>query len=364
MINPNYYCVIMAGGIGARFWPLSKTATPKQFIDILGDGTTLIQKTFRRFEKICLPENIYVVTNVMYRDTVKAQLPALPEENIVLEAARRNTAPCIAYANYKIKKKNPNAVIVVAPSDHVIQKEDIFIEVIQSGMSIAAESNNLLTIGIRPSFPHTGYGYIQYEEDVKYKDSSSVYKVKTFTEKPAYEMAKQFIECGDFLWNAGIFMWSLKAIEQAFEEFLPEINDLFKQGMVFYNTRDEKDFIHNIYQVCRNISIDYGIMEKARNVYVCAAEFGWSDLGTWGSLYEMRPKDENGNAVIGRQVKTYNTRNCIINMPKNKVAVIQGMEDYIIVDHDDELLICKKEDEQQIRQYVNDVQVDFGDKYV
>ena len=253
---------------------------------------------------------------------------------------------------------------MVAPSDHVIQKEDIFIEVIQSGMSIAAESNNLLTIGIRPSFPHTGYGYIQYEEDVKYKDSSSVYKVKTFTEKPAYEMAKQFIECGDFLWNAGIFMWSLKAIEQAFEEFLPEINDLFKQGMVFYNTRDEKDFIHNIYQVCRNISIDYGIMEKARNVYVCAAEFGWSDLGTWGSLYEMRPKDENGNAVIGRQVKTYNTRNCIINMPKNKVAVIQGMEDYIIVDHDDELLICKKEDEQQIRQYVNDVQVDFGDKYV
>lgn len=364
MINPNYYCVIMAGGIGARFWPLSKTATPKQFIDIIGDGSTLIQKTYSRFEKICLPENIYVVTNIMYCDTVKAQLPALPEENIVLEAARRNTAPCIAYANYKIKKKNPNAVIVVAPSDHVIQKEDVFIEVIKSGMSIAAESDNLLTIGVRPSFPHTGYGYIQYEEDMTYKTQNAVYKVKTFTEKPALEMARQFIECGDFLWNAGIFMWSLSTIEKAFEQFLPEINDLFKQGMVFYNTRDEKDFIHNIYQVCRNISIDYGIMEKARNVYVCAAEFGWSDLGTWGSLYDMRSKDENGNAIIGRQVKTYNTHRCIINMPKNKVAVIQGMEDYIIVDHDNVLLVCKKEDEQQIRQYVNDVQVDFGDKYV
>lgn len=364
MMNPNYYCVIMAGGIGARFWPLSKTSTPKQFIDILGEGKTLIQKTYSRFEKVCAPENIYVVTNAIYHDLVHTQLPDIPDENIVLESARRNTAPCIAYANCKIKKKNPNAVIVVAPSDHIILKEDVFLDVIMSGMKIAEESNNLLTIGIRPSFPNTGYGYIQYDEDKTYKDTDSVYKVKTFTEKPALEMAKQFIESGDFLWNAGIFMWSLSSIEKAFEEFLPEINDLFKQGMVFYNTRDEKDFIHNIYQVCKNISIDYGIMEKAKNVYVYAAEFGWSDLGTWGSLYEIREKDENGNAVVGKQVKTYNTENCIINMPKNKVAVIQGLEDYIIVDQDDILLICKKEDEQQIRQYVNDVQLDFGEKYV
>ncbi|MDX9891570.1 MAG: mannose-1-phosphate guanylyltransferase [Bacteroidales bacterium] len=363
-MNKNNYCVIMAGGIGVRFWPMSKTETPKQFIDILGDGQTLIQKTFKRFSKFCPIENIYIVTNSQYFDLVKTQLPEVEDDQIVLEPARRNTAPCIAYANYKIKTKNPDAVVVVAPSDHIILKEDVFIDVITKGLETVSENDWLLTIGIHPSFPNTGYGYIQFNEDKPYEKNPSIYSVKTFTEKPTLEFAQQFLESGDFLWNAGIFMWSVKSIQNAFEQYLPEVDELFKKGEGLYNTPGEKEFINRIYQICRNISVDYGIMEKAQNVHVFAAEFGWSDLGTWGALHEMRNKDDNQNSVVGNKIKMYNTKNCIINLPNNKVAVIQGLEDYIVVDTDEVLLICKKEEEQQIKQYVTDVKIDFGDRYV
>lgn len=362
-MNKNFYCVIMAGGVGARFWPMSRSHRPKQFIDILDDGTSLIQKTFNRFTEICPKENIYIITNAMYAEQVKEQIPGLNADQIVLEPARRNTAPCIAYANFKIKAKNPNAVIVVAPSDHVILKEDVFKEVITNGLEFVQKNQKLLTIGIRPSCPNTGYGYIQYNEDRCY-EGSSIYDVKIFTEKPELDVAKQFVESGEFLWNAGIFMWSLREIERAFEEYLPEVNDLFRQGEGLYNTSAEETFIKATYQVCKNISIDYGIMEHAKNVCVYAADFGWSDLGTWGALYDISEKDENQNVVAGNKVKTYNTNGCIVNVPKNKAVVLQGMDDYIIVDNDNVLLICKKDNEQQIRQYVNDVQIDFGDKFI
>ncbi len=354
----------MAGGVGARFWPMSNSTTPKQFIDILGEGKTLIQKTFDRFTKICPKENIYIVTSKAYKDITLEQLPDIQEEQVILEPYRRNTAPCIAYANYKIKTKNPNAVIVVAPSDHVIIKEDVFVNVISEGLQAVSDNDWMLTIGIQPSSPNTGYGYIQFDEDKSYTKNNNIYDVKTFTEKPALEMAKSFLESGDFLWNAGIFMWSLSTIQKAFEEFLPDVDTLFAQGKGLYGTEKESAFIEQIYQVCRNISVDYGIMEKAKNVKVYAANFGWSDLGTWGSLYELRKKDANKNSIVGNHVKLYDTNKCIVNVPKNKVVVIQGLEDYIVVENNDVLLICKKSDEQQIRQYVADVQVDFGNKYV
>lgn len=354
----------MAGGIGVRFWPMSTSELPKQFIDILGDGRTLIQKTFDRFAKICPIENIYVVTNTNHFNLVKEQLPELTDEQILLEPARRNTAPCIAYANYKIKSKNPNAVIVVAPSDHIIMNNDKFIEVISNGLNTVSENPWLLTIGIRPSYPNTGYGYIQYDDERAYSKNESIYAVKTFMEKPVLEVAKQFIESGDFLWNAGIFMWSMPTIQAAFNEFLPDVDELFAKGIDKYNTAEENEFIKRIYQICRNISIDYGIMEKAENVHVYAADFGWSDLGTWGSLYQFREKDDNDNSISGGKVKTYNSNGCIIHEKSNKAVVIQGLNDYIVVDTNDVLLICQRQEEQQIRQYVTDVKLDFGDKYV
>lgn len=365
MLNSNYYCVIMAGGVGARFWPMSNSTTPKQFMDILGDGKTLIQKTFERFSKVCPKENIYIVTNKTYHQLTREQFPDISEEQIILEPFRRNTAPCIAYANYKIKAKNPDAVVVVAPSDHYIQKEDLFVDVISKGMAIAADNPCLLTIGIRPTSPNTGYGYIQYDEDDVFPTNPSVYTVKTFTEKPELDMAKSFLDSGDFLWNAGIFMWSLPTIDKAFATYLPDINDLFKKGEGLYNTPKEVEFIDRIYQVCRKISIDYGVMEKADNVKVFAADFGWSDVGTWSSLYELRKKDEKQNVVFGNHVKMYDTGKCIVHIPKrNKVVVIQGLDDYIVADSDNVLLICKKSEEQQIRQYVTDIQVDFGKEFV
>lgn len=354
----------MAGGIGSRFWPMSKTAVPKQFIDILGSGKSLLQHTFQRFERICPAENIYIVTNAIYFDLVKEQLPKIGDEQIVLEPARRNTAPCIAYANQRIKQKNPNAVIVVAPSDHHVEKEDVFVDIINACLATAAEKDNLFTIGIRPSYPNTGYGYIQYVDGNLFPDQKQMFTVKTFTEKPELAMAEQFIESGDFLWNAGIFIWSLKSIEKAFQTYLPEIHELFIKGENLYNTPAEKTFIESTYQQCKNISIDYGVMEKAQNVVVYAADFGWSDLGTWGALYNIVEKDEQGNSIVGKKVKTYNSSRCIVNMPKDKVVILQGLDDYIVVENDNTLLICKKEEEQQIRQYVTDVQIDFGDKYI
>jgi mannose-1-phosphate guanylyltransferase len=342
---------------------MSKTSRPKQFIDVLGTGKTLIQMTFDRFTKICPTENILVVTNEDYKDLVLKQLPEMHEKQVLCEPARRNTAPCVAYANYRIQSENPDARIIVAPSDHIILKEDEFVADIQTALKAAQENDWLITLGIKPSRPDTGYGYIQFV-DKKVAEDEHLKKVKTFTEKPKLEMAKSFLESGDFLWNSGIFIWSLKSIMKAFETHLEDVNSLFKEGLGKYNTPEERSFIDKTYSVCRNISIDYGIMEKAKNVFVLAVDFGWSDLGTWGSLYTIRDKDLNQNSIVGNNVMLYDTKNCIVNMPVDKLVVLQGLDDYIVVEEDNTLLVCRKEDEQQIRQFVNDVKVEKGEQFI
>lgn len=363
-MNSNNYCIIMAGGIGARFWPMSKTSRPKQFIDILGTGKTLIQQTFNRFLMVCPKENIYIVTNDLYKDLVMQQLSGISENQVLCEPIRRNTAPAIAYAAYKINKINPSASLVVAPSDHIILKEDIFTDVILTALKAASTNDWLLTLGITPSRPDTGYGYIQFSESRPFEQDERVKKVKTFTEKPNLDLAKTFLESGDFLWNSGIFVWSLKSIITAFKKHLPDVDLTFNEGFDKYSTPDEVDFINRIYPVCQNISIDYGVMEKADNVYVLASDFGWSDLGTWGSLYDTRSKDLHNNAIIGDNVMTFDTRNCIVNMPKDKLVVLQGLDDYIIVEDDKILLVCRKTDEQNIRDIVNEVKAKKGEKFV
>jgi mannose-1-phosphate guanylyltransferase len=360
----NLYCIIMAGGVGSRFWPMSKTAKPKQFLDVLGIGETLLQNTCNRFLKLCKPENIYVVTSEQYKDLVFEQLPKIPKENVLLEPSRKNTAPCVAYASYKIHKKNPNAVTVVAPSDHLIAKEDVFLKAVKSCFSKAKSEDCLLTIGIKPTRPDTGYGYIQFIESPDDEDDTRIKKVKTFTEKPDADMAKFFMKSGDFLWNAGIFIWSTKSIINAIEKHEPELAALFKDEGNVYGTSKEINFIKNAYISCKNISIDYAVMERATNVYVRASIIGWSDLGTWGSLYEHIKHDKFHNAVVGKNTMLYDTKNCIINVPKDKLVLIQGLEDYIVVESDGLLLICKKQDEQQIRNFVNDVKVQKGEKFV
>ena len=285
-------------------------------------------------------------------------------EQILCEPSRRNTAPCVAYANYCILARDPEAQIVVAPSDHIILKEDIFVENILSALQAAADHDWLLTLGIKPSRPDTGYGYIQFSDGEVYPKDPQLRKVKTFTEKPSLDLAKTFLSCGDFLWNSGIFIWSLRSIMKAFESYLPEVDALFKKGIGKFGTPDEKDFITETYQVCRSISLDYGVMEKAPNVFVLAADFGWSDLGTWGSLYENRTQDVNGNAVVGKNVMMYESSNCIVNMPTEKLVVLEGLNDYIVVESQNVLLVCKKADEQQIRQFVNDVRLEKGEKFV
>jgi mannose-1-phosphate guanylyltransferase len=364
-MNTNNYCVIMAGGQGSRFWPLSRAGKPKQFLDILATGKTLLQQTVQRFSNICPVENIYIVTNKAYKELIQEQVPEIKSENVLYEPLRRNTAPCIAYANHKIMMKNKNANIVVAPSDHLILNEEEFFKRIYQALEFTKNTNALLTLGIKPSRPETGYGYIQVNTEGKAAvEDLGILKVKTFTEKPEYDMARIFFESREFYWNSGIFIWSLDSISSAFEEYLPDVNDLFIQGKDIYNTPGEIDFVDKIYAECRNISIDYGIIEKAKNVFVLCTEFGWSDLGTWGSLYENSSKDENNNSIIGCDVLTYNTSSCIINLPENKLAVIQGLNDYIVVESEGILLICKKDDEQKIRQFVNDVKVKKGDSMV
>lgn len=354
----------MAGGIGSRFWPMSRTNHPKQFIDILGLGQTLLQLTYNRFLKLCPPENIVVVTNDIYKDLVKEQLPKLSDNQILLEPSRRNTAPCIAYACYKINAQNPNAKIVVSPADHLILKEETFVKAINSCFRKASSEECLVTLGIKPSRPDTGYGYIQFVESPTSESDKRIKKVKTFTEKPDLEMAKFFMQSGDFLWNSGIFIWSSKSIIKAFETHMPETDILFKEGNSIYNTEKEMDFIKGVYSVCKNISIDYGVMEKASNVYVRSSIIGWSDLGTYGSLYTHITKDEKQNAVINKNALMYNSETCIVSAPKQKLMVIEGLNDYIVVDTKDVLLICKKENEQQIRQFVNDVKMTKGDKFI
>lgn len=354
----------MAGGVGTRFWPMSTVSRPKQFIDVLGTGKTLIRMTFERMEKICPIEQIYIVTNDIYKELVLEQLPELNENQVLCETARRNTAPAVAYANYRIKHENPDAIVVVAPSDHIILKEEEFVKDIKIAIKAAENNDWLLTLGIKPSRPDTGYGYIQFLDEKVYEKEPLLRKVKTFTEKPNLEIATSFLASGDFLWNSGIFIWSLKSIMNAFDKYLPEVSSLFELGNDKYNTPEEEKFIKNTYAVCKNISIDYGIMEKAENVYVLSVDFGWSDLGTWGSLYTIRDKDTNENTVVGNNVMLYDTQNCIVNVPKNKLVVIQGLDDYIVVEEDNTLLVCKKVDEQQIRQFVNDVKMEKGENFV
>ena len=356
------FCVIMAGGIGSRFWPMSRTTYPKQFLDILGTGKTLIQQTFDRFLKLCPAENIFVVTNDLYKDLVLEQLPAIKPDQVLCEPARRNTAPCIAYANYRIATMNPNANIVVAPSDHLILKEDEFVATLQTAIHQTTTYECLVTLGIKPSRPDTGYGYIQFEEQREGVEPS-VRKVKTFTEKPELEIAKTFLESGDFYWNSGIFIWSLKAINNAFANHLPEVDELFREGADNFGTEAEEAFIKKTYELCPNISIDYGVMEKASNVYVVLSDFGWSDLGTWGSLYTHLEHDDNANAIVGKQTMMYDSSNNIVNVPKDKLVVLQGLDDYIVVDTNDVLLMCKKVDEQKIKQFVNDIKLTKGEGF-
>ena len=361
-MNLNNYCVIMAGGIGSRFWPMSKTARPKQFIDILGTGETLIQQTYNRLKRICPSENIYIVTNEIYKDLIIEQLPEISAEQIICEPNMRNTAPCIAYANYKIAAKNPNANIVVAPADHLILKEDEFVRVINLALAYTENNDCLVTLGITPTRPDTGYGYIQFDVNDDSSDSD-IKKVKTFTEKPDLDLAQKFIDSGEFCWNSGMFIWSLKSIQQAFENLLPEIDEIFKEGEGVYNTDEESNFIEGAYATCKNISIDYGIMEKSKNAYVISANIGWSDLGTWGSIYTHLNHDENANAVVGENVMMYDAKNNIVNVPKEKLVVLQGLEDCIVVESDDILLVCKKQAEQKIKQFVTDIKSSKDKKF-
>ena len=360
-MNKNNYCVIMAGGIGSRFWPISRQKKPKQFIDVLGVNKTLLQQTYERMQRIFAVENIFVVTNESYRDLVLAQLEGIKPNQIFNEPNRRNTAPCIAFANFKIRSINPNATIVVAPSDHVVADEDAFVTVINKGLAAAAKEEILITLGIRPSHPNTGYGYIQYVNEQHSKADSDVKKVKLFAEKPMLEMAQKFIESGDFLWNAGIFIWSLKAIDEAIKTFCPDIHAAFE---VTDEIKDEDEFVKYAYAACPSISIDYAVMERAANVYIIPSDFGWNDVGTWKALYNISKKDENMNYVVGRNVITYDTKRCIVNMPKDKVVILQGLDDFIVAESDDVLMICRKEEEQRIRQFVTDVEVEKGEQYI
>jgi mannose-1-phosphate guanylyltransferase len=359
----NHYCVIMAGGIGSRFWPMSRTNHPKQFMDILGTGKTLLQQTYERFLRLCPKENIFIVTNADYKDLVSEQIQGISTENILLEPSRKNTAPCIAFASYKIAQKNPNAITVVAPSDHLILNENAFVDAINSCYKKAAKQDCLMTLGITPTRPDTGYGYIQFKDSEVKEEDDQIKKVKTFTEKPDLEMAKSLLQSGDFLWNSGIFIWSVKSIIRAFESYSSELATTFAAEKDTYYTPDESDFIKRAYLNCKNISIDYAIMEKATNVYVRISDIGWSDLGTWGSLYDHINHDENKNAIVGKHVMLYDSKNCIVNVPKDKLVVLQGLDGYIVVESDTILLICRKEDEQQIRVFVNDVKVGKGDKF-
>lgn len=360
-MNSNNYCVIMAGGVGSRFWPLSKQKSPKQFLDILGTGKTMIQMAFDRFSSICPAENYYIVTNEQYKDLVLEQLPQLKSEQILLEPIMRNTAPCIAYANFKIRQRNKDAHIIVSPADHLITNETEFINVVEKGLEYINNTDKLLTLGLKPNRPETGYGYIQVENN---KADLGISKVKTFTEKPNLDLAKTFVKSGDFFWNSGIFIWSLSAIDNAFKAFLPDVESLFDQGEDISDEDSEKKFIDKIYPECQNISIDYGILEKSDKVYVFCADFGWSDLGTWGSLYDRSEKDLVGNAIQGDNVMLYDSENCLINVPNEKLVVVQGMSNYIIVDSKDTLLICKKENEQDIKTFLGDIKVSKKNKFI
>ena len=351
----------MAGGIGSRFWPMSRTGMPKQFLDILNIGRTLIQSTYDRFEKFIPKENIYVVTSAQYLEIVKEQLPELVEANILCEPSRKNTAPCIAYISYKLNELDPNANLICAPADHLITEPEAFIDICKNALHFTSHIKALITLGIKPTNPNTGYGYIQYESMAA---GDNIYKVKLFTEKPDKELAKTFVASGDFLWNAGIFVWQVKNIITAFETNIPELHEVFDAEKENFNTDKEEDAIERIYPQCTNVSIDYAVMEKADNVYVIPASFGWSDLGTWTSAYETFDKDYLDNAVGGNEVMIIDATKNMVQVPHNKLVVLQGLDDFIVVDTEDVLLICKKDKEQEIKNYVAEVKRNKGDKYL
>lgn len=349
----------MAGGIGSRFWPFSRTKYPKQFHDVLGTGTTLIQQTVNRFKNVCPPENIIIVTNKDYVSLVKEQLPFLQDHQILAEPIGRNTAPCLAYAAYKILQRDRNANIVVAPSDHIILQEKEFESIILEALQATEQADILITLGMKPTRPDTGYGYIQYIDENK----NRIKKVKTFTEKPALDLAIKFIESGEFVWNAGIFIFNAQTIVDSIKQYLPEMDEVFSEGIGKYWTDKENDFIASAYSRCGNISIDYGIMEKSDNVYVMLADFGWSDLGTWKSLFENMPKNNEGNVIDGN-VLTYDTQDCIIKTPKDKLVVAEGLDGFIVAEFDGVLMICRKENEQRVKDFVSDVKATKDKKFV
>ncbi|WP_167966439.1 mannose-1-phosphate guanylyltransferase [Saonia flava] len=358
-MNKNYYAVLMAGGVGSRFWPVSTSENPKQFHDMLGTGDTLIQKTFKRLNKFVPSENILILTNERYNELVLEQLPMVEQRQVVLEPAMRNTAPCILYAALKIQKENPNAVMIVAPSDHWIEDEDAFAKDVITCFAKCENEEVICTLGIKPTFPNTGFGYIEFEKE----SASELKKVNQFREKPNYETAKDFLAQGNFLWNAGIFMWSVNSIVNAFKEYQPEQFRLFEKGMAYYNTSEEQVFINENYPKAENISIDYAILEQSKSIYVLPATFDWNDLGTWGSLYDKLDKDKSNNAVVNCKVLCEDAQGNMIRSPKGKVVVVDGLNDYIIVDKEEVLLIYPKSKEQDIKKVLGKVKDTFGDQY-
>lgn len=360
-MNQHHYVAIMAGGIGSRFWPKSRTGYPKQFLDILNTGKSLIQWTYDRYAMFIPNENIYVVTSVEYVDIVAAQLPKIPKENILAEPSKKNTAPCVAYISFKLLQKDPEASLIVAPADHMILDGETFRSIALKALDFVTQIKAIVTLGMTPTYPNTGYGYIQREA---LQAADGIYKVKTFTEKPTLEIAKTFFASGDFLWNAGIFMWQVKNIAKAFELYQPEMFELFDGEKDHYNTPEEQAAINRIYPLCTNVSIDYAIMEKADNVYVMPSSFGWSDLGTWNSAYDNLEKDYLGNAVASDNVIVIDATKCMVSAPSEKLLLLQGLDDFIVVDTPDVLMICKKEKEQAIKEYVAEVKRSKGDKYL
>lgn len=383
-MKANNYCVIMAGGVGSRFWPFSRTDKPKQFLDFFGTGRSLLQMTIDRFRPMVPIENILIVTNIMYRDEVLQQIPDLSVSQVLCEPARRNTAPCIAYAMARIKAMAKRSQelgnsgtspvkIVVAASDHLILQEDKFRDTIAKCFDFIEENDALVTLGMKPTRPETGYGYIQMGEEATKRqgdeltrrkgDEEVMCKVKAFTEKPNLDMAKLFVESGDFLWNSGIFIWNLQSIEASLQEHMPELAQKFIHGAELMGTQEEDAFIQEMFPTCPSISIDYGLMEHAQNVYVMPSDFGWSDLGTWGSLYELSSKDEHENVTLHCDASYYDSHGNIVTLPSGHLAVIQGLEDSIVAESNGVLLICKREDEQKIRQFYMDAEVKYEGKF-
>ena len=347
--NKHRYCVIMCGGIGSRFWPYSRARLPKQFIDFFGTGRSLLQMSYDRILPLVDKEHVIIVTNDHYAPLVREQLPELADHQILLEPARRNTAPCIAWAAHHIHALDPEASMIVTPSDHLITRELEFINSIDRGFSFVENNDALLTLGIKPTRPETGYGYIQVGSPVEGNDG--ILKVKTFTEKPDLDLAKVFVESGEFFWNSGIFLWSAKAILEALHMHAPDLTATFDRGLGDFATEREREFIEREFPSCVNISIDYAVMEKAQEIYVLPASFGWSDLGTWGALRGLLPQDKSGNATVGTDIRLYDSKNCIVHASEEKRVVVQGLDGYIIAEKDNTLLICKLDEEQRIKEF-------------